>query len=119
MHYDTDNPTTLTVLYCEFNQVWSGYQVKDGTTGQTCPDDIKGGGAIFVDRTNLDCRSSVFTACKATSGFGGAILSKTGSSLTITECHFTDCSSEPEYCHQTSGGRAVATMERMMTVTKC
>ena len=115
IHFDTASQQAVTVYDCVFTDVWNGWNSAE----QDCPDECKGGGAIYTNRITLVCDTCHFKQCKTVSGKGGAILAASGSKATIQSCDFTQCVSSGEQCSECSGGGAVACTELQLVIKHC
>ena len=115
--WTTDPEQTITVVSCEFIDNQNGY----GGDSQGC-NQLKGGGAIFVEKFVLRCEECLFEKCKAVSGRGGAIQARWKSKATILTCNFSECNTLSKYCSDVTlggGGGAVCVDELFLTISGC
>lgn len=100
------SPVTISNSY--FYDMIAFGEAKQGTN------DVKGGGAIFMEDVNLVCNACHFEDCIAKHGRAGAILCFKDSAAEAYDCKFVRCSSNP--WAEVGGGGVIAVEKKQLTL---
>ena len=108
-------PDTVVIELCHFLHVVIGVP-----SDLSNKDQLQGGGAIFFEHVDLDCRECKFVGCEAQSGYGGGILCRSQSAANISGSSFDGCVCQSGHEKFSGhGGGAVAVREKSLTLTGC